>query len=1465
MIHSLFAAICKQHSDKIAIVSKGEHVTYQQLYDHTERMCSLILDKMETPIHETPIGFCLSRGWKLISVMMAIMKVGGCYVPFDPSYPIERLTHILHDVNPALMIIDEFVPPIFLDKLVQKSIVMVNESAPKISVQPNDSSTLAYIIYTSGSSGKPKGVMIEQHSIINFIKSASRLCHVTSNSRLLSYISMGFDAAGWDIYLSILNGATLYIADDEICLSPGDIHKCIKNNNITMVSVTPAFLSLMPKEDLPSLSMLVVMGDMADSKNMEFWCDGNRTVVNGYGPTETTIGATLHFFKNGDDPSVIGKPFDGYDLYIFDECMNTCSEGELFIGGLGVARGYFGMSDYTNQKFVETKYGRLYKTGDLVRMNCDGNLEFLGRVDNQVKIRGVRIEIEEIESLVGKISNISQWAVRCFTNSANNQKYLVVYYCSNGKNLGQQIRLYLQEHLHPAVVPSHYVSMTHLPMNVHGKVDRMKLEPPSIKNTSYEPPKTPLEKIVVDILEQVFQMDGLGRDANFLELGGHSMVAQMVSSLLSQSGYNISVSDILRHPVVSEFAEYIKPECNPKHLCINETLEPLPLTSTQIEVWNHQRLDPQSPLYNLPLIFSIKGTLDVSALESTLSTVFNQHFALRCVIEMNDGRLQQSPKHEFSFNLEPKIVHPDFMLSEATKIIQHPFCLSDGPLVRVEILRNSMDEKHHVLIIVKHAIVIDSFSERFLLEKISNLYCTEISVGNKNDFASYRNFVLDNSISDRDVEYWNNYLNGFVPLVLKGDKEQNGGMRTKKTFNIGTKLQTYCALFHCTPYAVLLSALNLMLLKYTGQCDISIGTEVALRGESYVSNTVGLLVLPMIARNKINPKMTLSDLIEQVTTNIHKSMDHTRIGFRDILSICKQFSEMHPATLMFVMQNIESDSKLVLKDTKVERIDLHHDSNMFPMCWNVYLDNGRLLIDVEHSCIYSGKFVNSMLRNYGHILEQLLDKLNRCTPVSKVSTLSKDELSCINKIGHGEVLGGPETLSITAEIDRRATETPNFAVIRYSTPDGSFMDGTLTYFELNNMSNHLAHIIMNQFGVKCGDRVGICMNRSCDMVVVMLAILKVGACYIPMDPTYPINRLNYMIEDSCPVLVIATRKSSLKLEKAQNILVLDDILLEKTLRENIEHSTPNSIAYIIYTSGSTGAPKACIIRHNSIMNVAQYFSKRLNLRKSDKVWNLTSISFDIMALEVFMPLVIGCQLMVCPVCVASNPVDLVDWINAERPTVLQATPTLFSLIGTHIQPNNDMTILVGGEALTSKICENLLMITSKVYNVYGPSETTIWSLCKKIESCDSITIGKPISNTVCYVMDENLNLVPRGSVGELFIGGIGVADGYWMKNELTKQRFVDTLDGRLYRTGDLVKLNFDGEFEFLGRTDFQVKIRGHRIEVNELIATIESHPCVKRAVVMTRTILGQQHLVAYYMSDEEQNVRSHIESRRLFQ
>ncbi len=1479
-IQDLFEEQVEKTPNNIAVVFEDKQLTYRELNEKSNQLARVLRNKGVQA--ESIIGIMMERSLDIIIGIMGILKAGGAYLPIDTSYPKDRIEYIIEDATVDILVSSyEITKNLdFRGQTVDITDKGVFDGEKRNLQVISKNSDLAYVIYTSGSTGNPKGVMIEHKSLINYIYFCKTYYGENKIGDFPLFTSVSFDLTVTSIYTPLLLGKTIRVYSDKDNL---DIQHIIEDK-LDIMKLTPAHLSIISELNTEKIdiSKFIVGGEelsinLARKISRKF----NRKVeiINEYGPTEATVGCIVYKYEELDikEKTVpIGLPINNTRVYIIDKSLNIVPigvPGELCIAGDGLARGYLNRPELTAEKFIESPFEpgqRIYKTGDLVRWLPDGKIEFLGRIDNQVKIRGFRIELGEIENRLLSHENIKEAVVLARENQ-NNEKYLCAYIVCNKDKQNYELREYLKGSLPEYMIPSYFVDIDTIPLTTNGKIDRKALPEPNINEllaSKYEAPRNEIEEKLVEIWCEVLGVEKIGIDDNFFELGGHSLKGiVIISKIHKELNVEVSLEELFKSPTIKMISESIIKSDQSENLFATiervDEKEYYEVASAQKRIYILQQFNKNSKAYNMPIVYELEGEINKERIENTFKKLVLRHDVLRTYFEAKEDQIVQKIDNESEFKMMVRREDEE----EFKNIIKNfvtVFELEKGPLFRAEIIENH--EKTYLLIDMHH-IISDGVSMSILMKEFVALYNGEellpLRIQYK-DFAEWQNKFLKSEEMKKQEEYWVNRFNDDIPLInLPYDYERPKIQSFEGDiiyFNVDeetTKALGYIAKENtCTIHMVLLSAFNILLSKYSRQEDIVVGTPIAGRPHADLQNIMGMFVNTLPLRNRPSGEKTYIEFLKEVKENSLKAYANQSYQVEELIdkvNVRRDSSRNPLFDVIFNMTNIDYGTDLELKgvvlkqknnETKVAKMDLTLTA----------VEYGKTLALSFEYCtkLFKEETIKRMCNNYVETLKNICE--NTKIKLSEIEVIKEEEKQQILYDFNETKMDYPKDKTIQELFEEQVEKTPdNIAVV--------FEDKQLTYKELNEKSNQLARVLRNK-GIGSDHIVGIMVDRSLEMIIGIMGILKSGGAYLPIDAKYPKDRIEYMIKDSNVGTVIATSEVNKNFEFSGNLIDLTDENICKENDSNLELiNNCNDLAYVIYTSGSTGNPKGVMIEHRQVNNFSQGITKETDLKKHKSILCITTISFDIFGLETLVPLMQGLSIIVASEEQHIDGDKLGQLIEKSNLDVMQLTPTrLNMLLGSSkfkSALNGIKTIIVGGEELLPNIVEDLKDYKElEIFNVYGPTETTIWSTVKLIQKDEKITIGKPISNTEIYILNQNNQIVPVGVPGELCIGGDGLARGYLNRPELTSEKFINNpfnSEKKIYKTGDLARWLSDGNIEFLGRMDNQVKIRGFRIELGEIENRLACHENIKEAVVLSKD--NNKYLCAYIVADKELNTR----------
>ncbi|MEX5594535.1 amino acid adenylation domain-containing protein [Pseudomonas orientalis] len=1483
-VHGLVAAQAERTPNAIAAKAGEHHLTYAELDRHASHLANHLRGLGIKP--DDRVAIVARRGLDTLVGLLGILKSGACYVPVDPAHPAERLAYLLCDCAPVAVLSQRAllprlpaleVPVIELDGA---DWLIPAQLHPEVAAGP---SNLAYVIYTSGSTGLPKGVMVEHRSVVNLVDWHCRAFDLNAGDHTASVAGFGFDAMAWEVWPALCVGATLHVPPAHDGVEDVDALLawwCAQPLDVCFLPTPVAEYAFSQQIEHPTLRTLLIGGD----RLRQFTRPLRYALVNNYGPTEATVVATSGQIEVGQ-PLHIGKPVANATVYLLDEQQRPVPlgvAGELYVGGQGVARGYLNRSELSAERFLHDPFnaGRMYRTGDLARWLPDGTLEYLGRNDDQVKIRGVRIELGEIETQLNQLPGIQDVVVLVC------DERLVAYFTahpSTGSLAGADIRAHLVARLPGYMVPAAYMRLDALPLTANGKLDRKALPKPDLSALfirEYIAPEGELESVLAQIWADVLQVAQVGRRDNFFELGGHSLLAmRMVSQVRQRLGIELLLSDFFANAELSAVAAVLAQSGRstlPDILPANRE-EHAPLSFAQQRLWFLALMEGANTAYNIPIGLRLRGQLHVQALQRALARIVARHETLRSRFAQHgdDARVLIAPPEEVLALQLQNLRHHSHPQQALDALIHGeasaPFDLEQGPLIRGRLV--AMADDHHVLLLTLHHIVSDGWSMGVLTRELMALY-QAFSHGLPDplpplpiqyvDFAVWQRRWLSGEVLNHQSAYWQQTLAGAPPLLsLPTDRPRpaqqsyaGDTVQVRLDERLTAGLKALSQRHGVTLYMTVMSAWASLLARLSGQHDLVIGSPVANRARSEVEGLIGLFVNTLAVRIDTCGELSTEALLARVKAVTLAAQSHQDLPFEKVVEILRPLRSLAHSPIFQVLLTWQDSSApaLALGDLTLEAIVENSHFAKFDLALSLGEVDGCILGTLEYAVAL---FDEATVQRYVGYLIRLLQ------------AMVEDDQAVLE---HVSLLGARERQQVLFDfnataVDYNLDQTLHglFEAQVERTPDAiALKAGTqqLTYAELNSRANQLAHHLL-ALGVQPDARVAICAERGLDMVIALYAVLKAGAAYVPLDPAYPQERIAYMLQDSAPQVVLAQVATRGLLGEVA-VLELDQPCWQHQPDDN--PAVRGASAYVIYTSGSTGQPKGVINDHGGVVNRLLWMQDEYGLTCDDAVLQKTPFSFDVSVWEFFWPLSIGARLVMARPGGHKDPAYLCEVIEGEAITTLHFVPSMldvFLAYGDVSQVAGLQRVMCSGEALPGSLVRRFKQQLPGVnlYNLYGPTEAavdvTAWS-CLPCDVPENTPIGKPIANTRMYVLDTQMQPVPLGVVGELFIGGVQVARGYLNRPELTAERFLDDpfTQGRLYRTGDLGRYLPDGTLQYLGRNDDQVKIHGLRIELGEIQARLTEHPAVNEAVVVAR----EQRLIAYYTADacDIHELRSHL-------
>jgi microcystin synthetase protein McyA len=1512
-IHQLFEEQVERSPDAIAVVFDNQQLTYRHLNERANQLAHYLQKLGVKP--ELLVGICIERSLEMIVGLLGILKAGGAYVPLDPSYPKERLSYMLEDTGVKVLLTQRSLTELLPEN---QAIVVSLDGDWQVIAQENQNNlnsgvkgeNLAYVIYTSGSTGKPKGAMNTHKGISNRLVWMQNTYQLTSSDRILQKTPFSFDVSVWEFFWPLLAGATLVVVKPQGHKDNTYLIKLIQQQQITTIHFVPSMLRVFLQEpsleNCSCLKRVICSGEALPYElTQRFFWRLNCELHNLYGPTEAAIDVTFwHCLPQIQQQIVpIGRPIANTQIYILDQYLQPVPvgiAGELHIGGVGLARGYLNRPELTSHKFISHSFGdgKLYKTGDLARYLPDGNIEFLGRIDHQVKIRGFRIELGEIETVLSHHPAVEQ-AIVIAHEDETGHKSLIAYIVGNSQpsdavEHNQEVNLfdeqilqsYLESRLPEYMMPNAFVMLDAIPLTANGKIDRRAL--PSLEQirielaNTYVAPCTPIEEILAVIWAEVLGIEQVGIHDNFFELGGDSIRGIQVIAKAKQIGFDFSLPQLLQYQTIQELAGLVSRELGflptPKteafslisdeqRLNLPEDIEDAyPLAALQAGMIFHSEYSNDVSIYHDVFTYYIRATLDPQALHSAIQQVVNRHPVLRTSFVLTDYKQPLQLVHQqvdvplkvddlSHLSTTEQEVSLDAWIEQEKK--RH-FDWGVPPLLRFYVHRRTSETFN--LTLSFHHSILDGWSEASLLTELLQQYLyllgKDVLPLSAPPTITFRDFVAleQTTLHTQECQkYWQKQLSDIIITKLPRWSKSNAATKNcdlpvSISSRVSQGLKQLSKATGIPLKSVLLAAHLRVLSLLTNQTDIITGLVSNGRLEDTDGEKVlGLFLNTLPLRLKLLGGSWI-DLVRQTFDAERECLPWRRyplaklqrtFGGQPLFETAFNFVHFH------VYQSIIGVKDLEVLDGKFfnqTNLALLANFSLHPISYKVEF---ILKYDPSQFCKEQMKMIG------GYYQEALTAMANQWSELyEKHCLLSDKEQYQLLVEWNNTKANYPQDKCIHQLFEEQVERSPNAVAV-------VFENQQLTYQELNEQANQLAHYLQTK-GVKPEVLVGICLERSPQMVVGLLGILKAGGAYVPLDPTYPTQRLEMILADSQVSVLLTQQKLVARLpENKAGMVILNtddaDISL-KNKKNPISQVNSRNSAYVIYTSGSTGKPKGVVIEHHSTITLLCWAKQVFTTDELAGVLASTSICFDLSVFELFVPLAWGGKVIL-----AQNALDLPS-LQAQEVTLINTVPTAIAqLLQIKGIPNCVQTINLAGEPLSNQLAQQLYQQENiqRVYNLYGLSEDTTYSTFSLVQkgAIKQPSIGRPISNTQIYIFNPDLQPVPIGIVGELYIGGEGLARGYLNQPELTSQKFIaNPFDNsqKLYKTGDLARYLPDGNIEFLGRIDNQVKLRGFRIELGEVESVLETYPQIQQAVVMLREDTpGNKRLVAYLVTQNQ--------------
>ena len=1500
-IHQLFERQVAATPESTAITFDEQHLSYRELNKRANKLARHLRRLGVGP--ESPVGIYMERSAEMIVGLLAIFKAGGAYVPLDVSYPQERITFVLDDARIAVLVTQanllQQVPSHKANVVCVDSNEIEEESDDNLDslISPDNA---AYVIYTSGSTGQPKGVVVSHHNVLRLFAATKSWFDFSASDVWTLFHSCTFDFSVWELWGALLHGGRVVVVPYFVSRTPEAFRELLRKEGVTVLSQTPsAFRQLMLVEEKASEEgdlaprLVIFGGEALELQTLRPWLerygDEQPQLINMYGITETTVHVTYRRIRTADvvsaQRSLIGTAIPDLRVYVLDQGQQPVPAGvvgELCVAGDGLSRGYLHQPRLTAERFLPDPFGgtpgaRLYRSGDLGRYSTSGEIEYLGRIDQQLKVRGFRVEPGEIEATLSEHPAVRESVVVAHEETTGDKRLVAYVVAREGESFSaEDLRGHLQQRLPEYMLPAVIVELRQLPLTLNGKIDRGVLPPldgVAVRPKKiFEAPRTNTEQVLAAIWSEVLGIRSVGVNDNFFELGGDSILSIQIVARAKEAGIYLTPKQLFQHQTIAALAPLTSTQPEAKQSKSEEfgpikldhqQMEKLakfgseiedtyPLTPTQQGILFHSLSEPDSGVYTTQFVCELRGDLDEAAFEAAWQTVVRRHQSLRAGFAWD---VCAEPVQVVRREVEVKLSREDWTQFSCERqdefleeYLRHDrergFDLKRAPLLRLALFRRSHDER--VFVFTHHHLLIDGWSLSIILQEVFATYDGE-PTPRLEASRSFRDYVAWLGQQDRAgaESFWRETLKGFTQPTQLGiqntsDTAQNYSEETLYLSETSTAaLQAFARQNQLTLSTLLYGAWAILLSRYSGERDIVFGVTSSgrppdLRGSETM---VGLFINTLPLRITVPARQLLIPWLKQLQDQLVQLRQYEYSSLAQV----QEWSDIPRGRALFdsifVFENYPVDSSLAARPqiTDVRSIE----QTNYPLTIAAEPGAQSALFAGYQTDRFDTAAVRRMLRHLETLLEGMIARPQQ--RISELSLLSVAERDLLVREWN-ETQAEYPSLTLHGLFEQQVAKTPNAVAL-------IFEGERLSYQELNHRANKVAHYLQG-LGVARGARIGICLERGIDMIVCVLGILKAGAAFLPLDPQHPKERLAFMVAD------------------AQLEMVVTSEIYPQITQITQPGSVPSvesvdDLAYVIYTSGSTGQPKGVMISHRAVSNHMQWIAREFPLDQSDRMLFKYSISFDAAIEEVFHPLISGAGLVIVPSDRQYDIDYLLKLMREERVTAIDVVPTMLNALieDERIKECRSLRrVTSGGEVLSAELKDRVYRVLGKVElgNMYGPTEaaiSTTYHRCSEDER--TVPIGRPIANTRVYILDQHLEPVPVGVPGELYIGGIGLAWGYLNQPSLTAERFIPDpfsaeMGARLYKSGDWGRYSANGDVEYLGRFDGQVKLRGFRIELREIEAYLRNHTAVRDAVVIVREqVKGDKRLIAYVVTNSE--------------
>lgn len=1469
-VPDILEKVAKEYPKKAALICKEQSMTFEELEQKAEQLAQYLMQK---GIHDnTTVALLLDRSFELFISIFAVLKAGGTYVPIDLSYPKDRIEYLIENSDSKIFISKDRIAgqmgdfgnaeTLYLDEGWENNYKAEQQS--KRNIHPDD---ICYMLFTSGSTGKPKGVMVRHISLVNFVLSAGKIIAYSPEKTMITVSSVSFDIFMVDAIIPLLTGMTVVVPTEDEYSNPSVLRKLIADNNVKMVQTTPSKLMLMmdmgtEQGFLENMTDVIGGGEPFSQALLDILTQHDNLIIyNAYGPTETTVYSAFAVLKK-DKKIVIGKPIDNTYIYILNDKMQPQMigvSGDLYISGLGTAKGYRNLEEMTREKFVPDTFREgmvMYSTGDRAKWLPDGTIEFLGRNDNQVKMRGYRIELDEIKKRIMMYPGIKD-AVVLIKEDQNKLQYLCAYLLVPEKGIATDMADYLGTWLPFYMIPTYFVELEQFPYTPNGKIDKNKLR--TIENDTgfveqFMEPETPTEKKLCDIWCSVLEIDKISTKSNFFLSKGDSLRATiLLREIQKELDPGFKLRDVFQLKTIKEQAEYIdsmnvteeSTSVAVTHLADKHEYQ---ASQTQARLYTLHALDNTHIAYNMPGLLILDGErVTTQKVEDIFRTLIVRHESLRTIFNIEQGVIMQSIQKDFTFQVD-KVSVPTFDAEYIIKEFVKPFDLEKAPMIRITLLEK--EDQQAIFVDIYHGVA-DGVSLDILAHEFVALFHGEELAELPYNYLDYTAWLEDYLVSEetnQKKEFWNSVLKGHdITLNLPYDypksdnKDFNGDFIE---FYVGKELlekaKAFCNKQGVTLYMYLMAVYQNFLSIISEEEDITIGTIVANRTNHNFQNIVGPFINTIPIRCQIKKDETFIEFLLRGKDNFIKALENQEFPYEMISSEYKKQVSGESLSTAFSFHNAEHP-RIKGKSLGITSYELNRKISEFEMFLECFVQEEDIHFKMQYkTSLFERATIEEFIQNYLFLLKQTLE--NPGIQVKNLDLLDKEERELLLNMKGIEDSSYKE-MSVIQKIEQQINKIPE----RIAVSDKNI---SLSYQKLGEQASLLADTIVER-GIVAGSVIGFTAAQNCNMVISMLAIWKAGCVGIPINLDYPKERYEYMLEDSKCKAILNERNGEIEVA-----------LVESAAEETNDQfrKDENEVIYIIYTSGSTGKPKGVKLCNYGILNHAYTKIRETEMDENSVLANNLNKCFVASIWQVVAPLIIGARIEVISEETIKEPCALFEEVDNRKITVLEVVPSMLQMYLNLIEQGRkkaDMGsltyLLLTGEKVHSQLINQFYSVyRTPLINAYGQSECSDDTLHYHIPyqtDADSVPIGRPSNNTQFYILNRDKRLVKAGEKGMLYIAGPCLSDGYVNHEDLAREVFVENPFAKgtfMYCTGDIVRLNKEMEVEYIGRSDRQVKIRGFRIELGEIENVIRDVDEVLEAAVLMK----DEKLVAFYCAKE---------------